>query len=171
VASVLLPAKASMERSISIVRTASYGLPIEVAISCSSLLLIAGGLARGQKTRETREDLPDVVIAVVPNYFPLALLSHTSGEVVSEVKINSLDAVTSADAISGNPVLVGGSRQVARRWKFVTISDQKRIRVAQLTFVFRLVAKDTSIDELFPIFKPPYRVEIAHVTSEERVSP
>jgi hypothetical protein len=135
------------------------------------LLLTAGGLALGQKTRQTSEDLPNVVIAVAPNYFPLALGSHTSGEAVIEVKINSFDAVTSADAISGNPVLVGGSRQVARRWKFAAISDQKRIRTARITFVYRLVAKDTSIDELFPIFKPPYRVEIAHVISEERVSP
>jgi hypothetical protein len=135
------------------------------------LVLSAGGLARGQQTRETSEDLPNVVVAVAPSYFPLALSSHTSGEVVIEVKINSLGAVTSADAISGNPVLVGGSRQVARRWKFVSISDEKRIRTARITFVYRLVAKDTPIDELFPIFKPPYRVEIAHVISEERVSP
>jgi len=135
------------------------------------LLLTAGRLALGQKTLKPSEDLPDVVVAVAPTYFPLALSSHTSGEVVIEVKIDSLGVVISADAISGNPVLVGGSRQVARRWKFVAISDQKRIRVARLTFVFRLVAKDTSIDELFPIFKPPYRVEIAHITSEERVSP
>lgn len=135
------------------------------------LLLTAGGLALGQKTRETSEDLPNVVVAVAPSYFPLALASHTSGEVIIEVKINSLGAVTSADAISGNAVLVGGSRQVARRWKFASISDEKRIRTARITFVYRLVPKDTPIDDLFPVFKPPYRVEIAHVTSDERVSP
>lgn len=135
------------------------------------LLLSAGGLALGQETRKPSEDLPNVVVAVAPSYFPLALSSHTSGEVIIEVKINSLGAVTSADAISGNPVLVGGSRQVARRWKFASISDEKRIRTARITFVYRLVAKDTPIDDLFPIFKPPYRVEIAHVTSDERVSP
>lgn len=135
------------------------------------LLLTAGGLALGQKTRETREDLPNVVIAVAPTYFPLALASHTSGEVLIEVKINSLGVVTSADAISGDPVLVGGSRQVARHWRFAAISDRKQMRTARITFVYRLVAKDTPIDELFPIFKPPYRVEIAHVTSDERVSP
>ena len=135
------------------------------------LVLSAGGLARGQQTRETSEDLPNVVVAVAPNYFPLALLSHASGEVVIEVKINSLGVVTSADAISGIPVLVGGSRQVARHWRFAANSDGKRMRTARITFVYRLVAKDTPIDELFPIFKPPYRVEIAHVISEERVSP
>jgi outer membrane biosynthesis protein TonB len=134
------------------------------------LLFAARASSPGQESRQTSEDLPNVVIAVAPNYFPLALLSHTSGEVVVEVKINSLGVVTSADAISGNPLLVGGSRQVARRWKFAVISDQKRIRMARITFVYRLVAKDTPIDQLFPIFKPPYRVEIAHVISEERVS-
>jgi hypothetical protein len=135
------------------------------------LLLTAGGLALGQKIRDTSEDSPNVVIAVAPSYFPLALSSHTSGEVIIEVKINSLGVVTSADAISGNPVLVGGSRQVARHWKFVAVGDRKRMRTARITFVYRLVAKDTPIDELFPIFKPPYRVEIAHIISDERVSP
>jgi hypothetical protein len=141
------------------------------ALSLIVLVFSAGASAFGQGSRQSRQDLPIVVAAVAPNYFPLALSSHTSGEVVIEVKINSLGVVTSADAISGNPVLVGGSRQVARHWKFAAIGDRKRIRSTRITFVYRLVAKDTPIEELFPIFKPPYRVEIAHVISDERVSP
>jgi TonB family protein len=114
---------------------------------------------------------PPVTVAVAPNYFPMALNSHASGEVVIEVRVNAEGSVASTEALSGNPVLAAGSRQVARRWKFAPATDKKGIRTARLTFVYHLVPKDTPLDELLPVFRPPYRVEIVHVLPDEERLP
>jgi TonB family protein len=126
--------------------------------------------AYGRAIAQETTSQPAVVVAVAPNYFPFALASHTSGEVVVEVKIDSKGLVTDARGLSGKPILIADSKYVARRWKFEP-SEQSAVRTARLTFVYRLVPKETRIEELLPIFKLPYRVEIAHVISEERVSP
>ena len=77
--------------------------------------------------------------------FPLiALHSHTSGETVIEVKINSEGTVTSAEAVSGNH-MVGSSRQIARVGSSPPTKD-KSVRTARLTFVYRLVLRDTPVD-------------------------
>lgn len=123
----------------------------------------------GHVNAQVREDQPVVVLAVVPNYSPLALSTQSSGEVLIEVRIDSKGSVTDARGISGKPILIGVSKYVARRWKFVP-SENSTVRTARLTFVYRLVPKRTPMEELLPVFKPPYRVEIAHVIPE-RVSP
>lgn len=126
---------------------------------------------RGQGKGQSRNDQPEVILAVAPNYFPLALSTHTSGEVVVEVKINSEGVVTAVRRISGQPILIADSKYVARRWKFASTTDKNCARTARLTFVYRLVPKNTSIDDLLPVFKPPYRVEVAHVIPEEKPLP
>jgi len=129
---------------------------------------VSVGFVRYAFAQQTNQ--PKVILAVAPTYFPLALSSHTSGEVVIEVKIDSKGLVTDARGLSGKPILIADSKYVARRWKFEP-SEDSAVRTARLTFVYRLVPKETPIEELLPIFKLPYRVEIAHVLSDERVSP
>jgi outer membrane biosynthesis protein TonB len=124
--------------------------------------------ASGQEPKQ--QDLPTVITAVAPNYFPSALHSHASGEVVVAVKIAADCSVTSTEAVSGNSVLAAGSMQIAKRWKFAPTKD-KNIRNARLTFVYHLVPRDTPADELLPIFKPPYRVEVVHVLPDETPLP
>src|SRR5712691_7149974 len=114
------------------------------------LLVLAVQATRAQEVNQSVSTTPSVTAAVAPNFPLIALHSHTSGEVVIEVKINSDGSVTSAEAVSGNQVLVGSSRQIARRWKFAPTKD-KNIRTARLTFVYRLVPRDTPPDELLPI--------------------
>jgi hypothetical protein len=126
-------------------------------------------LSCGQLNAQVKGDQPTVILAVVPNYSPLALSTQSSGEVLIEVKIDSNGSVTDARGISGKPILIGVSKYVARRWKFA-LSDNIGVRTARLTFVYRLVPKGTPMEELLPVFKPPYRVEIAHVIPES-VSP
>ncbi len=133
------------------------------------LLLVVKGATSGQELK--RQDLPTVTTVVAPNYFPSALHSHASGEAIVAVKIASDGSVTSTEAVSGNSVLVAGSMQIARRWKFAPTKDKNRIRTARLTFVYRLVPRDTPVDELLPIFKPPYRVEVVHVLPDETPLP
>ena len=135
------------------------------------LLVLAAKPARAQEASKSVLDAPAVTVAVAPNYFPTALHSHASGEVVIKVKINSEGSVTSSTVVSGNHVLAAGSGQVARRWKFVPIASKDSVRTARLTFVYRLVPRDTPADELLPIFKPPYRVEVVHVLPDETPLP
>ncbi|HJP94929.1 MAG TPA: energy transducer TonB [Pyrinomonadaceae bacterium] len=140
-----------------------------VKLGVLMLMLALKGFTSGQEPKA--DDLPAVTTAVAPNYFPTALHSHASGEVVVAVKIASDGSVTSSEAISGSAVLAAGSMQVARRWKFATMKDKNQIRSARLTFVYRLVPRDTPSDQLLPIFKPPYRVEITHVLPDETPLP
>jgi hypothetical protein len=123
----------------------------------------------GHVNAQVGEDQPVVVLAIVPNYSPLALSTQSSGEVLIEVRIDSKGSVTDARGISGKPILIGVSKYVARRWKFA-LSDNAGVRTARLTFVYRLVPKGTPLEDLLPVFKPPYRVEIAHVIPDP-VSP
>lgn len=134
------------------------------------LILLVPGLKisiRAQEPSQLGSHAPAVIVAVAPNYFPTALHSHASGEIVIEIKVDSEGLVSSTEAVSGNPVLAAGSRQVARRWRFAPATD-KGIRTARLTFVYRLVPKGTPTNELLPVFKPPYRVEIVQVLPDQK---
>jgi hypothetical protein len=114
-------------------------------------------------------DEPVVTLAVVPTYSPTALHTHTSGEAVVEVKINAEGSVVSAEGVSGSPLLTGGSKFAALRWKFA--SGSKGIRVVRLTFVYHLAPRDTPVEDLVAVFKPPYHVEITHVLPDETPMP
>jgi hypothetical protein len=139
-----------------------------------SLLLLLGLVfvtpVEAQRS-QTESVQPTVILAVAPNYFPTALHSHATGEVTITARISADGSVLSTEGVSGNPVLVAGSRQIARRWKFAAAVNKDAIRTACLTFVYRLVPRDAPADELLPIFKPPYRVEIAHVLPDETPLP
>lgn len=147
---------------------------MESYVRTALLIALAWGastIAHGQGNQESRLDNPVVTSAVVPTYPLTALHSHTSGEVVIEVKINSEGSVIAADAISGSPVLVGGARYIARRWKFAPATDGRVARTARLTFVYHLAPRDAPTEELFAVFKPPYRVEITRVLPDEERLP
>src|SRR5712691_8290304 len=136
-----------------------------------ALLFVVRASARGQEANKPCPDQTAVTAAVAPTYPLIALSSHTSGELVVEVKIKWDGSVTSVQAISGSPVLAGGSNHVARLWKFAAAADRTGIRTARLTFVYRLVPKDTPTDQLLPVFKPPYRVEITHIVPDDKSFP
>lgn len=114
-------------------------------------------------------DQPAVVLAVAPTYSPTALHTHTSGEAVVEVKISEDGSVISAEGVSGSPLLIGGSRSAALRWKFA--SGKKGVRVVRLTFVYHLAPRDTPVEDLVAVFKPPYHVEITHMLPDETLLP
>jgi hypothetical protein len=118
---------------------------------------------------DSKRDEPVVTLAVVPTYSPTALHTHTSGEAVVEVKINSEGSVISAEGVSGSPLLIGGSKFAALRWKFASAS--KSVRFVRLTFSYHLAPRDTPVEDLVAVFKPPYHVEITHVLPDESPSP
>ncbi len=138
------------------------------------LVLLAWSIntsAGWQDDKDPRLNDPVVTMAVVPTYPLTALHSHTSGKAVIEVKINSEDSVISAEKISGPALLVGGAKYTARRWKFAAATDGRSARVVRLSFVYHLVPRDTPIEELSAVFRPPYQVEITHVLADETPLP
>jgi TonB family protein len=135
------------------------------------LLVMLGLTAHEQVASKPACGTPDVVVAVAPNYFPLALATRASGEVVVEVKVDASGLVTSVQPVSGDQVLAAGSMNIARRWHFSLAEDRTSVRTAQLTFVYRLVPRGTLALDLLPIFKPPYRIEVAHEMPDERPLP
>jgi TonB family protein len=124
-----------------------------------------------QGNKEPRLDDVVVTLAVVPTYPLTALHTHTSGEAVIEVKIGLDGSVTSAKEISGSPLLVGGAKSTARRWKFAPATDGKTVRTVRLTFVYHLAPRDAPVEDLVAVFKPPYHVEITHILPDESPLP
>lgn len=114
---------------------------------------------------------PEVTMAVVPTYPLLALHAHNVGEVVLDLKINSDGEVITVEPVSGAPLLIGGSKSVARLWRFTPSADKASLRRARLIFAYRLVPRNTPANRIQPIFKPPYRMEIVRAMPDDSPLP
>jgi len=136
------------------------------------VLLTVDTLTGGREYHRSQTNAPSIVSVAIPNYSPVALHSHTSGEVVIEMTVNSRGAVTSTKAISGNEILIALSKKVAKRWRFEPTNEMLP-RTARVTFSFRLLPRSSPIEELLPTvsFKPSYRVDIPHVFPDEAALP
>jgi hypothetical protein len=107
---------------------------------------------------------PAVVAAVAPIFPPVAVASNTSGKAVIEVQVDTTGIVTGAKIIEGDLLFRQGKiyAATARRWRFAAAKGGAGLRTAQLTFVFKIMTKDTPPDELTAVFIPPYQVEVRH---------
>lgn len=108
---------------------------------------------------------PAVVMAVAPDFPPTAVASNTSGKLVIEVQVNTTGMVTEAKVVEGHALFRAAKKfyeATARRWRFAAASEGAGLRTARLTFVFKIMSKDTPPDELTSIFMPPYQVEVRH---------
>jgi len=103
---------------------------------------------------------PKVLAAVAPLYPPIAVAARAMSDVIVEVKIDSAGNVTSAEAVSGHPLLQQAAKIAARRWRFESAEVKSGVGIARLTFVFRITEKDLPEAEITPIFLPPYRIEV-----------
>lgn len=114
---------------------------------------------------QTSGEPTGVVLAIAPAFSQVAAMTNTSGNVVIETRINAMGEVTSAKIVDGHPLLrrVKTFEKTARRWRFTQGSDD---RILRITFVFRIMPKNTPLEELTPIFAPPYQVEIRHLPFE-----
>lgn len=101
-----------------------------------------------------------VVQAAAPLY-PQEAISPKPimGDVRINVQISPSGVVVSARAIGGHPTLYKVAESAARRWLFSSTDAQADMRTVQLIFTFRFVDYKTP-DELGPIFKPPFAVEV-----------
>ncbi|HEX8566085.1 MAG TPA: energy transducer TonB [Pyrinomonadaceae bacterium] len=114
-------------------------------------------IAKAQTQNVSNNEQPKVVAALAPVYPAVARAVGASGDIIIEVKINSQGKVTSANAISGHPLLRDVSSIASKRWKFENVEDNKSERKTQLTFSYKVARKKEGIGVYF---NPPYRIEI-----------
>jgi hypothetical protein len=105
---------------------------------------------------------PISVLEAVAPVYPQEAVSPKAimGDVRVDVQVDSRGAVASAHAVSGHPALYKVTESAARRWVFSSAGADAGMRAARLLFRFRFVDYRTSADELGPIFKPPFEVEV-----------
>ncbi len=114
-------------------------------------------LAASQERAPTEQ--AELVAAVAPVYPVMAAVSNTGGEVTVEVEVSPNGKVVSARAVEGHDLLRQAAENAARRWRF---KSTQNTFTARLAFVFRIMPRDTPIDDLASRFMPPYRVEVRH---------
>jgi TonB family protein len=126
------------------------------------LLIPLLGAAQSDSSRSVA-----VLSAIAPVYPPIALTANTSGDVQIAVTIDRAGSVTNADFISGNPLLHKAAVEAAKRWKFARPNEVTKV---QLIFSFRMVPKDTSAEDMTPVFMPPYHIEVRGKLPEPTVN-
>lgn len=135
---------------------ASTGAILAVVIVISTVMVLA------VEARSPSEQVA-VVSAVAPIYPPIAVAANAGGTVETEIEVNTAGEVTSARGTGGHPLLRRAAENAARRWRFTPTINACTMR---LTFVFRIMPKETTADELTTVFTPPYRVEVRHRAPE-----
>jgi TonB family protein len=126
------------------------------------LLIPLLGTAQSNSSRRVA-----VLSAVAPAYPPIALTANTSGDVQIAVTIDKTGHVTKAVFVSGNPLLHKAAVEAAKRWEFEKLDEEATL---QLAFSFRMVPKDTSAEDMTPVFMPPYHLEVRGKLPEPTVN-
>jgi TonB family protein len=83
------------------------------------------------------------------------------------VTIDKTGIVTNADFVSGNPLLQKAAVEAAKQWKCEKLNEEAKVR---LTFSFRMIPKDTSAEDMTPVFMPPYHLEVRGKLPEPTVN-
>lgn len=135
---------------------ASTGATLAAVIVISAIMIFV------VQARSSSEQA-SVVSAAAPVYPPIAVAANAGGTVETEVEVNPAGEVTSARGTSGHPLLRRAAENAARRWRFTSTTNACTVR---LTFVFRIMPKETTADEITTVFTPPYRVEVRHRAPE-----
>jgi hypothetical protein len=122
------------------------------------------GVASAQVIAPLAEQ-PAVMKAVAPQFPIPNKSSYAVGSVIVEIQIDARGLVTKAKAVQGHPFLYSASEKAAQRWLFAPTSAESKVRMARLTFVFKMVEDPISEEDLSPIFMPPYQIEVRRTVS------
>ena len=123
-------------------------------IGCVTFAIAAGLVAQ-----DTPPQVPEVKRAVAPRYPQLPGNPPLLGRVIIEASVDAAGQVTGTKVLRAPAMLHQESERAARRWKFAP-STTTGERTVRLTFVFDLIADPVNDDELWPVFVPPYTVEV-----------
>lgn len=126
---------------------------VTAVFAVSAMIVLAAN--QGRASTEQSE----LVAAVAPVYPVMAAVSNTGGEVTVEVEVSPNGKVASARAVEGHDLLRQAAENAARRWRFKSAQNTTTVRLA---FVFRIMPRETPMDDLAPTFMPPYQVEVRH---------
>ena len=119
-------------------------------------LLLWAATPTGQAAEERGPSSPGVVRAVAPNYPELPTL--VVGYVLVDATVDASGAVTDARVVRTPAMLQKEPVQAARLWRFEPAAGSSP-RTVRLMFIFDQL-RDPSIEELYPVFVPPYAIEI-----------
>lgn len=136
---------------------------LRLALSIAVLLLSQSTTRLSAQSVAKAADQPTVVVAVAPDYLPIARAMGARGEVVIEVTIDAKGKIVSASIISGNEYLRGSSKKAAMNWQFGAVDETQKTRSVRLTFAYRFADVGAPLraqPEITTVFKPPYRVEL-----------
>lgn len=136
--------------------------PILISAVFACMLMPPLAVLRTSSAREVT-----VRSAVAPVYPPLAATTNTSGEVEIAVRLDADGKVTSAEVVSGHPLLQHAALEAAKRWKFEGADDARKVH---LTFCFRIMPNKTSEEDMTPVFTPAYRFEVRRKLPEPTVN-
>jgi hypothetical protein len=107
---------------------------------------------------------PIVLQAIPPIYPVIAASTMTEGKVIVEVKIGERGQALSATVIEGPNLLRKIAEIAAMRWLFAKEAGAENApRVARIIFDFKMMPENASENDLQPIFKPPYEIEVRGV--------
>ena len=122
------------------------------------LPLMVGPL--GPALGQSHDHPPLVVQAVAPVFPPLAVAAAQDGTVLVDLHIDAKGAVETLQIVEGPKLLHRVVEIAARRWMFSTAETKMATRLVRISFIFKLVPQKTSSEEILPIFRPPYQVEV-----------
>jgi hypothetical protein len=103
---------------------------------------------------------PLVVEAAIPVFPATAIATAQEGQVLVLVGIRNDGTVKSVEFGSGPSIFRPALKLVASRWKFAPTNKTSEERSVQLSFIFRLVPTETKSEDMLPIYRPPYEVEV-----------
>jgi hypothetical protein len=101
-----------------------------------------------------------VVEAVPATYPPLAIVLRAAGKVTVKVEIAPNGRVDSVDALTGPESLRKPAKTAAARWLFNKKGSNKKMRTAEIHFIFELLPQGATSEELLPTFLPPFTVKV-----------
>lgn len=105
------------------------------------------------------ESGPSVVSAVIPVYPAVAVATGSQGLVTVVAVVRGDGTVKSVKVRSGPPIFTQLLKLVVSRWKFAPTKGSTT-RSVQLSFIFKLMPAETKSEDLLPIYRPPYEVEV-----------
>ena len=133
-----------------------------------TMILVISSLGQKQQVFQANFEKPIVVTAVAPTFIPWMFEKTGVGQTVVEVRINPVGKVTSAKSVEGSPDFPWADHsfeQTAMRWHFVP-TDKIQERIVKITFVLRIMPRNTREDELAAVYSAPYQIEVRHKVFE-----
>jgi len=130
---------------------------INSPLAALALVLLLMGAAVTDRAQQSSSQQPLVMQAVAPVYPPIAASAGASGTAIIEARVDSHGTVTSVRTVEGLKLLGRAAEDSARRWVFAPMDGPTSVR---LTFSFKLMPDGAAPEDLVPVFKPPYRVEV-----------